>query len=207
MCRYTTMKKNSVIYSVNQFKSAASSIVVEDCLWIVDGIYPTKVGEFSKTPLFELQLKQLDNSDDDIPEGFRSGTQLLRRNRSYFVREDRPLYTELAELWIALDGNSSEFMNVARDDYSKMVFKGHVERLSGITFTKTSRNGTIVQSNRAEFWYPVDYEPGTAINDFVYLCNRGVYTPMIEEAKPDPVADAISKLDPEVIARIIAANK
>jgi hypothetical protein len=58
-----------------------------------------------------------------------------------------------------------------------------------------------------EAWYIQGSEEGQVLDDFVYLCNKGVYMPVIDEAeKPavDPVAEMIKGLSPEIIAAIKA---
>lgn len=185
------------IYSVSDFKNAVSNIVIDDCYWLIDSVDKTKTGEFSKSPLFKLQLKQHVAPRDDAPEGYVDGSTLLIRNRTYFVREGRPLYNELVELWKDLgDDFAYQFVK----DYEKTVFFGHVERVSGVQYSKKNRGGSIITSTKAEFWYPADYEQGTALDDFVYMCNKGVYTPTIDDTpKADPMAEAIAKLPPELL--------
>ena len=65
----------------------------------------------------------------------------------------------------------------------------------------------MVSSSKLEVWYPKHFEEGIILDDFVYLCNKGVYTPVIEEKKSDPVADALRDLDPKVIEAILAMKK
>lgn len=194
------------VYSTSDFQNAVSSIIINDCFWLIDSVRHTKVGEYSKAPLFELQLKQY-VKPADAPEGFTDGSMLLTRNRTYYVREGRPLYNELVTMWKDLQEDfAEEFINM----YEKTVFKGHVERVDGISYHKSTRWGTVVSSSRVEFWYPVEYETGTALEDFVYLCNKGVYTPVVEKEKksaPDPIAEAISKLDPKIVEAILAMKK
>ena len=98
------MKKNNKVYSASDFQGISSSIVVENSWWKIDRVECTAVGEFSKTPLFELQLTQLEsNSGLKLPEGYEDGSSMLRRNRTYFVREGRPMYNMLAEVWAACE--------------------------------------------------------------------------------------------------------
>jgi hypothetical protein len=188
------------MYSVSDSKNAVSNIVIADCYWLIDNVDKTKTGEFSKAPLFKLQLKQHVAPREDVPEGFVDGSAALVRNRTYFVREGRPLYNELLSLWKDL---GEDFAYQFMQDYSRSVFYGHVERVSGVQYSKKSRGGSIITSTKAEFWYPSDYEEGTAMDDFVYMCNKGVYTPTIDDTpKVDPMAEAIAKLPPELLAYI-----
>lgn len=188
------------MYSVSDFKNAVSNIVIDDCYWLIDDVDKTKAGEFSKAPLFKLQLKQHVTPRSDVPEGFIDASTALVRNRTYFVREGRPLYNELVALWKDLGEDFSyEFMQ----NYSKSVFYGHVERISGVSYSKKSRGGSVITSTKAEFWYPSDYEEGTAMDDFIYMCNKGVYTPIIDDTpNADPMAEVIAKLPPELLAYI-----
>lgn len=184
-------------FSVCDFKSAVSNIVIADCYWLIDNVEKTNVGEFSKTPLFKLELKQHVSPRADIPEGLKDGSATLARNRTYYVREGRPLYNELVELWRDL---KEDFAYEFLKDHKNVAYYGHVERVSGVQYTKKSRGGSIISASKAEFWYPSDYEEGTALDDFVYLCNKGTYKPIIaEEPKVDPMAEAMAKLPPELL--------
>ena len=59
-----------------------------------------------------------------------------------------------------------------------------------------------------DVWYPEEYEPGSAISDFVYMCNKGIYTPVVDDAeKEDNIKDVIAKLDPAIIKAILATKK
>lgn len=201
------MKKQNKVYSASDFQGVSSSIVIENSWWLIDHIDCTAVGEFSNTPLFELQLTQFESTSQlALPEGYEDGSSLLRRNRTYFVREGRPMYNMLAEVWEACE--DSESMNFyLKDKWSKKLIAGHVERLSGVTYTRQTKRGSTIQSSKLEVWYPEDFEPGVIIDDFVFLCNKGVYTPVIEEKKSDPMMEAISKLDPKLVEAIMALKK
>lgn len=201
------MKKQNKVYSASDFQGITSSIVVENTWWKIDHADCTAVGEFSKTPLFELQLTQFEsNSGLKLPDGYEDGGLLLRRNRTYFVREGRPMYNILANMWSACEDIESINMCIKRDMGSKL-FAGHVERMSGVEFSRTTKRGTTISSSKLEVWYPEEFEPGTIVEDFVFLCNKGVYTPVVEEKKPDSIVEAISKIDPELIKAILASKK
>lgn len=201
------MKTNKKVYSASDFASANATVVVENCWWAIDSIDFTKVGEYSKSPLFELQLKRIITKDPDVPEGYDDSSIELEPNRTYFVREGRPLYTALAEIWEAL-GDADTVRECVRQKYANKAFRGHVERLSGVSYTSQTKRGTVIQRSRFECWYPESYDEVRIFDDFIYLCNRGVYSPMLEEKKPvDPMADVISKLDPKIVEAILASKK
>lgn len=61
----------------------------------------------------------------------------------------------------------------------------------------------MITSSKLEVWYPEDFEEGVIMDDFLYLCNRGVYTPIVEEKKEDELID-LTKVDPKLIATIKA---
>ena len=197
------MKKQNKVYSASDFQGISYSIVVEDSWWLIDHVDCTAVGEFSKAPLFELQLTQFEAASRlTVPEGYEDGSPMLRRNRTYFVREGRPLYNKLAEIWEACEDATSVDMYV-RQNWDKKLVAGHVERLSGVNYTRTGRHGATISNSKLEVWYPEDFEPGVIIDDFVFLCNKGVYTPVIEEKKEDDLID-LTKVDPKLIATIKA---
>mgnify|MGYP007122042084 CR=1 FL=1 len=201
----TIMKKNNV-YSASDFVGMTSSIVVEDSWWQIDSISTTKVGEYSNVPLFELQLKQLQaGSKLTVPEGFEDGSTMMTKNRTYFVREGRPMFNELAEVWEACE-DIDALRGYVKANWSKKVFPGHVERLTGVTFERETKMKSIITSHKLEVWYPEGFEDGVIMDDFVFLCNKGVYKPILEK-KNDPIADVIGKLDPKIIEAILAANK
>ena len=202
------MKKQKV-YSASDFVGMTSSILVEDCWWTADSVVATTPGEHSKLPLFELRLRQIETKKrDDLPAGFVDASSKLTKTRSYFVREGRPQYTELVELWRDSAGDSGAFYEDAMDALKGQAFYGHVERVSGVSYTKNTRNGTVVSKNHMDVWYPEEYEPGSAVSDFLYMCNKGIYTPVIDDAeKEDDVKDVIAKLDPAIIKAIMSMKK
>ena len=199
------MKKQKV-YSASDFVSAAVSTVVDDSKWIVDSVIPTKAGEFSGKPLFEVQFKQYSPVKEDA-DGMIDATAELTANRTYFVREGRPMYKELLRAWDDIEGDIEDFNAWVDRSYAKKTYTGHVERLSGVAYTKRNKRGVVVQRSRMEAWYIQGSEEGQIFDDFIYLCNKGVYVPLTDETeKPlvDPVAEAIKGLDPAVIAAIKA---
>lgn len=200
------MKKTNKVYSTSDFASANASVVVENAYWVVDNIDCTKAGEFSKTPLFELELKRIVTVDSDVPEGFVDASQEMQPNRTYFVREGRPLYNALLNIWYGVDGEKEDFVTYAMKEYAKKAFRGRVERLSGVSYTTTTKRGTIIHKSTMEVWYPEALDEGRVLDDFVFLCNRGVYTPDVEEKKPEELID-LTKVDPKVIAAIKAMMK
>ena len=199
------MKKNNKVYSASDFASATSAVVVENSWWAIDSVDFTKVGEYSKAPLFELQLKRINAVDPDAPEGYEDASNELQPNRTYFVREGRPLYNALAEIWDAVDGDGDSMRQYVQTKYGNKAFRGRVERLSGVSYMASTKRGTVIQRSRFECWYPESYDEGRIFDDFIYLCNKQVYTPVVEE-KPaeDPLADVIKGLDPKIIAAIKA---
>ena len=202
------MKKQKV-YSASDFVGMTSSILVEDCWWTADSVVATAPGEHSKLPLFELRLRQIETKKRaDLPDGFVDASSKLTKTRSYFVREGRPQYTELVELWRDAGGDAVGFYEDAMDALKGQAFYGHVERVSGVSYTKNTRNGTVVSKNHMDVWYPEEYEPGSAISDFVYMCNKGIYTPIVDDAeKEDDIKDVIAKLDPAIIKAIMSMKK
>lgn len=199
------MKKNNKVYSASDFAGMQSSIVIEDSWWTTDSIQVTKPGEFSRTPLFKIMLKAIAEGATDVPEGFVDSTSLLTKSRTYFVREGRPMYTELVDMWNDCDGEIDDFLDSAREMLAKRAFKGHVERLTGIHYTKETRSGESADRTKMELWYPIDHEPGTIVGDFLFMCNKHIYTPIIDTISNDPVADALKGVDPSVAAAIMAA--
>lgn len=196
--------KNNKVYSASDFASATSAVVVENCWWAIDSIDFTKVGEYSKAPLFELQLKRIVTKDPDVPEGYDDSSMELEPNRTYFVREGRPMYTALANMWEALDGDGDMLREQVLRVYANKAYRGRVERLSGVSYMSSTKRGTVVQRSRFEVWYPEAYDEGRILEDFIYLCNRQVYTPVVEKKQADPMTDVIKGLDPKVIAAIKA---
>lgn len=200
------MKKNSIVYSASDFANATAAVVIENCWWAIDSIDFTNVGEYSKAPLFELQLKRIVGKDASAPEGYEDASMELEPNRTYYVREGRPMYNALAELWEATDGDGDAVRNYVNVQYATKSYRGRVERLSGVSYTSQTKRGTTIQRSRFEVWYPQSYDEGRILEDFVYLCNKGVYTPIVEEKKEDDLVD-LSKVDPKLIATIKAMMK
>lgn len=198
------MKKNNKVYSASDFASATSAVVVENSWWAIDSVDFTKVGEYSKAPLFELQLKRINAVDPDAPAGYEDASNELQPNRTYFIREGRPLYNTLAEIWDAVDGDGDSMRQYVQTKYGNKSFRGRVERLSGVSYTSQTKRGTVIQRSRFECWYPEFYDEGRIFDDFIYLCNRGVYNPVVEKKPADPLTDAIKGLDPKIIAAIKA---
>jgi hypothetical protein len=198
------MKKTNKVYSASDFASANASVVISDCPWLIDNIGVTKEGSFSGTPLFELELKQLVmDSSSDLPDGYKDGSSEMAPNRTYYVREGRPLYNKLLDIWEGYDGEIEDFRIHVLRDYARTAFRGRVERLTGVVYTKNGRKGNIIQKSQMEAWYPTTFEDGRVLDDFVFMCNRGVYTPVVEETPAvDPMVEAISKIDPKIIEAI-----
>lgn len=195
------MEKQNKVYSASDFVGAVSSTLVESCLWVIDNVSATKQGSVSNTPLFIVELKRLTQPESvGIPEGYVDASSEMEPSRTYYVREGRPLYNSLLEAWKYMD---SEEFGMIRNSFRNKVYKGRVERLSGVLYDYTSKHGTTSRRTRMEAWYPDSLDEGRVMDDFVSLCNRGVYVPIIEE-KPDPVAEALKSLDPAVIAAIKA---
>lgn len=201
------MKKQKV-YSVSDFKGAVSGVSINTCYWTIDSVDFTTVGEFSRAPLFELQLRRVVENTDPAPNGLVDMSDRMQPNKTYYVREGRPLFNEFAEIWDALGGDTLDVRAAILNNYANGAFRGRVESLSGIRYTKETRSGATVQKSKAEFWYPEYVEEGYILEDFIFLCNRGIYTPVIEDKpQPDPVAEAIAKLDPEIVKAILASKK
>jgi hypothetical protein len=200
------MKKQNKVYSASDFQSANASVVIENCLWVIDNIDVTKEGEFSKTPLFELELRQIvTKTDDSIPEGYEDASMEMMPNRTFFVREGRPLYNRLLDIWEAVDGDRGEMHDHVMMEYTHKLFKGRVERLNGVSYTSTTKRKSIIQRSRMEAWYPESMDSPRIMDDFIFLCNKGVYTPIVEE-KPEELID-LTKVDPKLIATIKAMMK
>lgn len=199
------MKKSNKVYSTSDFTSAASSVVVDNCYWCIDDVSYTKLGEYSKTPLFVLELRRIVNPESSAPNGWEDASPEMEPNRTYFVREGRPLYNALVRIWDALDGDSEDFANCVMSEYKSKAFRGRVELLSGVSYTTSTRRGTIVNRSSMEVWYPEALSVGRIIDDFVYLCNIGVYTPVVDNTPTDPVADALKGVDPSVVAAVMTA--
>ena len=197
------MKKNVKVFSASDFSNATSSVVIDNCYWVLDNVDFTEVGAYSSTPLFELQLKQV-VSATEAPNGLRDLSMEMVPNRTFYVREGRPLYNKLAKIWEDLDGEEEDVRHAILNSYANGAFRGRVEGLNGISYTHTTKRGTTISRSRAEFWYPEYLEEGVILDDFVYLCNKGVYVPILEDKPADPVAEALKGLDPKIIAAIKA---
>lgn len=198
------MKKNVKVFSASDFSNATTGIVVDTCFWVIDDVSFTEVGSYSKTPLFELQLKRFIEPSKDTPTGLTDMSSKMTPNRTYIVREGRPLYNELVPIWEDCDLDTEVFRSAVRNKYKDGGFRGRVERLCGVSYQYSTKRGTVIQRNRAEFWYPDEYE-SSILDDFIYLCNKGVYIPIIQETPAvDPVAEALKGLDPKIIAAIKA---
>lgn len=207
--------QNNRVYSASDFSGASINVVVEDCYWVVDYVSATKAGMHSKLPLFEVQLKQLDlgQKATDLPTGFVDASSDMVPNRTYYVREGRTMYNTLANIWQGLEGDMSLFPSAAmkafwqKDAKGKpvqQVYKGHVVRLSNVSYTKLSRDKeNVISRSSLELWYPTGMEPEVITDDFVRLCNRGVYRPIL----PDPAEkqDPLKDVDPKIIAAVMAA--
>lgn len=197
------MKKTNKVYSASDFQGLNVTMAVEDCYWAIDTVRPTKTGDSGK-PLFEVGLKKIrTEKSSDLPEGWHDGTGEMSRNRTYYVREHRPLYTQLLEMWEAL-GDDQVFQQACKQEFGTSAYRGHVERLTGVSYIK-SNNKIPVTYTKMELWYLDEYEPGTIVDDFIYLCNIGVYKPIVEEKKEESID--LTKIDPNVIAAIKAMMK
>lgn len=194
------MKKNNKVYSMSDFASATSSVLVSECLWSINNVYATKEGSVSHTPLFVVELTRYDTPSDTsgLPEGIIDASKEMEPNRTYFVREGRPLYNDLLSLYNNLD--EDEFSYCAVSKYHNKVYRGRVERLSGVTYDYTNSRGTVSHRSKMEAWYPSSFDENCICDDFIALCNRGVYVPVIEEKK-----DPLEGLDPKVVAAVMAA--
>ena len=208
------MKKTRV-YSASDFESAMISVIIEDCYWTVDAVYPTNVGEHSKLPLFELQLKQVSKlrTSEDLPKGIVDRSADMRPSRTYYAREGRPVYNELAKIWREIGSDDQMFTTAALKKLSNSAYMGHVVKLSGINYTKTSRDGKrVISRSQLELWYPEGYDPDVIMDDFVRNCNRGVYTPLLDDKPVEKQDDSLeginlSDIDPKILAALVKALK
>jgi hypothetical protein len=153
---------------------------------VIDAANYTKQGQYSNTPLFELELRRVVTAATDVPEGLVDASAEMTPNRTYFVRDGRPLYNTLVKMWAAADGDKDDFVSAVLSKYKNSGFRGRVERLTGVTYTKKSRAGDVIQRSRMEAWYPEDMDSPRIMEDFIYLCNTGVYTPVEEDSDEDP---------------------
>ena len=207
------MKKTRV-YSASDFESANISVIIEDCYWTVDAVYPTKVGKHSDLPLFELQLKQVSKprTSEDLPDGIVDKSADMRPSRTYYAREGRPIYNDLATLWRGL-GDEKLFPDAAFKKLSKSAYMGHVVKLSGVNYTKQSRDGKrAISRSQLELWYPEGYDPDVIMDDFIRNCNRGVYMPLLDDKPAEKQDDSLegidlSAIDPKILAALVKALK
>lgn len=208
------MKQNKV-YSASDFSGVGVN-VIDDGYWTVDRVTATKAGQHSSLPLFEVQLKKLDieQKATDLPAGFIDASNDMVPNRTYYVREGRAMYNTLATIWQGLEGDQQLFPTAAANSFwqkekgkpTQKVYRGHVVRLTGVNYTKLSRDKeTIISRSSLELWYPSGMEPEVILDDFVRLCNKGVYTPLIEDEKPASQQVDLSQVDPAIIAAVMAA--
>jgi hypothetical protein len=194
------MKKNNKVYSMSDFAGAKSLTLVADCLWTINNVYATKEGSVSHTPLFVVELTRFDvPNTTGLPEGFIDASREMEPNRTYFVREGRPLYNDLMSLYDNFD-SCEEFSYYAVSKYRNKVYRGRVERLSNVVYDYTNSRGTVCHRTKMEAWYPSSFDEGCICDDFITMCNRGVYVPVIEEKK-----DPLEGFDPAVVAAVMAA--
>lgn len=208
----TVMKKQNRVYSASDFSKAVINVVLEDCYWTVDTIQATKAGEVSGLPLFKLQLRKLEKSEELEGGAYIDASSEMVTSRTYFCRDGRPMYNSLSDAWKQL-GDKELFAECAPDlfvaknsngELVPKVYSGHVVRLSGVEYEKESRDHkTTVRKNSLELWYPRGAEPELIMSDFVHLCNKGAYRPILNpvEKQEDPLAG----FDPAVVAAVMAA--
>lgn len=209
----TTIMKKQKIFTASDFECATISTVLEDCYWTVDTVQATKAGEVSGLPLFKLQLRKLEKSEELEGGAYIDASSEMVTSRTYFCRDGRPMYNSLSDAWKQL-GDKELFAECAPDlfvakngkgELVPKVYSGHVVRLSGVEYEKESRDHkTTVRKNSLELWYPRGAEPELIMSDFVHLCNKGAYRPIL----PDPVEkqeDPLAGFDPAVVAAVMAA--
>ena len=192
---------------MSDFAGATSSVLVADCLWTINNIYATKEGGVSHTPLFVVELTRLETPSctTDLPEGFVDASRELEPNRTYFVREGRPLYNDLLTVYKNLD--EEEFSYSVTGRYRNKAYRGRVERLSGVAYDYTNSRGTVCHRTKMEAWYPSSFDENVICDDFIAMCNRGVYVPVVEEKKEEDPAKLLEGLDPATLKAIVAALK
>lgn len=207
------MKKNQKVYAASDFSNAVVSIVLDDCYWTVDAVQATKAGEISNLPLFKLQLRKLEKSEELEGGLYVDASSEMTTCRTYFCRDGRPMYNSLADAWKQL-GDKELFAECAPDlfmaknangELVPKVYSGHVVRLSGVEYEKDSKDHkSIVRKNSLELWYPRGAEPDLVVSDFVHLCNKGTYRPILLS---DPVEkqDPLAGFDPAIVAAVMAA--
>lgn len=208
----TVMKKQNRVFTASDFNNAMVNVVLEDCYWTVDAVQATKAGEVSGLPLFKLQLRKLEKSEELEGGAYVDASAEMVTSRTYFCRDGRPMYNSLADAWKQL-GDKELFAECAPDmfmaknangEHVPKVYSGHVVRLSGVVYEKDSRDHkAVVRKNSLELWYPRGADPELIMGDFVHLCNKGTYRPIL----PDPVEkqDPLAGFDPAIVAAVMAA--
>lgn len=204
-----SMKKMK-IFTESDFAATVSTIV-EDCMWTVSSVAATTVGEHSGLPLFKLHLRKVEKAEE--VNGFVDASAELDRTRTYFVREGRPMYDDLSTLWSCVPDKGA-FAQAAQDlfwaksssgELVQKAYKGHVLRLAGVEYEKPSRDGkSMIRKSSLELWYPRGYEESAIMQDFLHMCNKGAYVPIINPTPAAPKID-LSKVDPQIIAAVMAA--
>lgn len=209
----TVMKKQNRVYSASDFSNAVINVVLDDCYWVVDFVQATKAGEVSGLPLFKLQLRKLEKTEDVDDGAYVDASAEMATSRTYFCRDGRPMYTTLSNAWKEL-GDKDLFAECvpelfitrnSKGDQVQKVYSGHVVRLSGIEYEKDTRDHkSIVRKNSLELWYPRGAETELIMSDFVHLCNKGTYRPILSD---DPVEkqDPLAGFDPAIVAAVMAA--
>lgn len=201
--------KKTKLFTESDFQSATISVAIEDCYWTVSSVAPTEVGEHSGLPLFILRLRKVEKSAE--VDGFFDASSELDATRTYFVREGRAMYDLLVEVWKAVDRQlfpeaaSQLFWTKDSDGHLiQKAYRGSVLKLSGVDYTKPSRDGkSTIRKSSLELWYPRGYDESAIMQDFLHMCNKGVYTPILPDhaEKQDPLAG----FDPAVVAAVMAA--
>ena len=201
------MKKNK-IYSASDFQNATVSVVVETCKWVIDSIDYTAEGAHSHAPLFVAEMRRLVKATpDEEYDGYVDASDEMCPTRRYFVHEGHPLYNELYRRYMLADGDKEDFKSYVMKDYSKKFFRGYVEQLTGVLYNVTAKNGCTVQRTRLELWHPDYVEVGSTMNDFIRLCNKGVYAPIVEENTDDDPAKMFAGVDPAKLKALLATLK
>lgn len=201
------MKKNK-IYSASDFQNATVSVVVETCKWVIDSIDYTAEGTYSQAPLFVAEMRRLVKAvTDDEYEGYVDASNEMCPTRRYFVHEGHQLYNELYRRYVLADGDKEDFKSYVMKDYGKKFFRGYVEQLAGVLYNVTTKRGSSVQRTRLELWHPDYVEPGSTLNEFIRLCNKGVYAPVVEENTDDDPAKMFAGVDPAKLKALLATLK
>lgn len=203
--------KKTKIFTESDFSSANITTIVEDCLWTVSSVAATATGEHSGLPLFKLHLRKVEKAEEI--EGFIDASSELDRTRTYFVREGRPMYDDLATLWNCIPDKGA-FAQAAEDlfwtkspseELVQKAYRGHVLRLSGVEYEKPSRDGkSMIRKKALELWYPRGCDECAIMQDFLHMCNKGTYVPTINPTPTAPKVD-LSEVDPQIIAAVMAA--